>query len=44
MPNNEEIRFRCTAQQYEAIKAKAERLGLTIGAFVRMVALEASIR
>jgi len=42
MTQNEEIRFRCTQQQYQAIKAKAEKLGLSISAYVRMVALEAA--
>lgn len=39
---HDEIRFRCTKEQYEIIKAKAEKLGLTISAFARMVALEAA--
>lgn len=42
MSSTEEIRLRCTQQQYQAIKAKAEKLGLSISAYVRMVALEAA--
>jgi len=42
MTQNEEIRFRCTKEQYGTIKAKAEKLGLSISAYVRMVALEAA--
>lgn len=38
----DEIRTRCTKEQYGTIKAKAEKLGLTVSAYVRMVALEAA--
>ena len=39
MPSTEEIRLRCTAQQYETIKEAADQIGLSISAFVRMAAL-----
>lgn len=42
MTQNEEIRFRCSKEHYEIIKAKADKMGLSISAYCRMVALEAA--
>jgi len=39
MSSTEEIRLRCTQQQYETIKAAADQIGLSISAYVRMAAL-----
>lgn len=39
MKQVEEIRLRCTQQQYETIKEAADQIGLSISAYVRMAAL-----
>jgi len=39
---DDEIRMRCSKQQHAIIKAKADKIGLSISAYVRMVALEAA--
>ena len=39
MKNSEEIRMRCTREQYDEIKTAADHLGLSVSAYVRMVAL-----
>ena len=39
MKQVEEIRLRCTRDQYETIKEAADQIGLPISAFVRMAAL-----
>jgi hypothetical protein len=37
---DKEIRFKCSEAQFAAIQVMADRKGLTIGAYTRMVALE----
>lgn len=37
---DKEVRFKCSEAQLAAIQIMADRKGLTIGAYARMVALE----
>lgn len=39
----EQINIRVSAEEYQIIKAKADKLGLTVSAYIRMIALNTEV-